>query len=736
MGTMSKGKTGCSSCGGLFLSFADAWRHDTALLTVDALSAWFRYGGAAITAALPIPLTYALTSTPPADNALPDYSQREKTLVAFAGTGALARRRMPDKPLTIATYAAGASLAAITLVYVFGPTFFLDSDDAHSTKSSRKKGVVGLVNPANDCFINSVLQALAGLPDLRAFLIREVHRRKLDGPAVYADLTAALEEQARKGEGAKKTPEWMIAGLQQGMVTAGLKEVLDALNERPIYRKTISAQGFIHCVEASFKTRINRSQQDAQEFLQVIVERIAEEYHAGRRVRTRLRQSGTQSRASLEPSAEVHATQAHAEGPRDSKFLATNNDQAHTDAPQGNDEPEQENVFPLEGQLESQVECSHCKFKPKPSLSNFLTLTLNVPHQQTSTTLNECFDGIFKVEHIDDFKCEYCRLTHAISINDRILAKSNLSAEDRAKVENDNTKLQQALDEDPEKPPKDVKLPDVSTAPKRKIARHTRVSKFPKILSIHLSRSVWDPSAASSKNLAKVSFPESLALGGLLDRKQYRLLGVVTHKGGHNSGHYESFRRQVLPQPFSTPTTLGRQGPYSIAGSPSPSAVNSPRLSASTARDARDGTGSSNDSQLLSTPTSAAPSTSSASSVSNIPSASTPSAEKRFSAHQVPFDSIPAPGLPAPPTATASSPLQQATTVNDPLKSEEPETSRPSSSSLRNLKGVVSKKAKKNTGSERWWRISDEKIKESKTSDVLGMQREVYLLFYEMVAEA
>jgi ubiquitin carboxyl-terminal hydrolase 16 len=34
--------------------------------------------------------------------------------------------------------------------------------------------------------------------------------------------------------------------------------------------------------------------------------------------------------------------------------------------------------------------------------------------------------------------------------------------------------------------------------------------------------------------------------------------------------------------------------------------------------------------------------------------------------------------------------------------------------------------------SDRWWRISDDKIKEARTSDVLGMQREVYLLFYEL----
>ena len=70
------------------------------------------------------------------------------------------RRKMPEKATTIATYAAGASLAAITLVYVFGPTFFLD--DEATSASTKKKGVVGLSNAANDCFSNSVLQALAG----------------------------------------------------------------------------------------------------------------------------------------------------------------------------------------------------------------------------------------------------------------------------------------------------------------------------------------------------------------------------------------------------------------------------------------------------------------------------------------------------------------------------------------------------------------------------------------------
>jgi hypothetical protein len=54
-----------------------------------------------------------------------------------------------ERPLTIATYAAGASLAAITLVYVFGPTFILDGDQNGNAKSSSRRPAVGLHNPAN-----------------------------------------------------------------------------------------------------------------------------------------------------------------------------------------------------------------------------------------------------------------------------------------------------------------------------------------------------------------------------------------------------------------------------------------------------------------------------------------------------------------------------------------------------------------------------------------------------------
>jgi len=49
--------------------------------------------------------------------------------------------------------------------------------------------------------------------------------------------------------------------------------------------------------------------------------------------------------------------------------------------------------------------------------------------------------------------------------------------------------------------------------------------------------------------------------------------------------------------------------------------------------------------------------------------------------------------------------------------------------------GDVVRKKRKKVSNDRWHRISDEKIKEAKTSEVLAMQKEVYLLFYELIKE-
>ncbi|KAI5868204.1 cysteine proteinase [Durotheca rogersii] len=643
---------------------------------------------------------------------------------------------MPEKPLTVATYAAGASLAAITLFYVFAPNYFLDSD----SNSTRKRGVVGLSNPANDCFINSVLQALAGLTDLRIYLIRETHRRSIDETWVYSEV---VEHAAYKN-----TPDWKRQGLQAGLVTKGLKDILDALNERPIYRKTISAGGFIRVLEGAFKQRISRQQQDAQEFLQVVAERLCDEYHAGHRARQAAREKGGDD-AVVDKSAPIDgdAVQERLEK------LATNED-GSVDATRSEEERpgaepgpalasrgEVEEGFPMEGTYESQIECQQCGFKTKPTESTFCTLTLNVP-QSSSTSLNACLDGFFKTEYVEDFKCDKCRLVHARGLLEAQLSQAR-SESARADIREAIAKLQRAIDIDPENPPLDVQLPPLKDSPKCKIAKHTRLTGFPKIMAIHLSRSIYN--SISQKNSAKVTFPEQLVMGGLLTRNKYKLLGTVTHKGSHHSGHYESFRRQNISLPYSTPNAFQASGVFAKSAASSP--ISTPRVAAAQKSEDPSPVASTPDLGFISSRASL-----SNQSVDSVPSPLADSMSQTSATPNSRLSSLRSP------TSTSKDRDPDGVSLKSVAISVRSTVSRISNSARNSRPGSPSEKTptaptatngetaapkKKNRSkpkrrkqSDRWWRISDEKIKEAKTNEVLNMQREVYLLFYELERES
>lgn len=653
---------------------------------------------------------------------------------------------MPQQ-LQIATYAAGASLAAITLVYVFAPTFFIDGDSANTSASSRKKTIVGLSNPANDCFINSVLQALAGLGDLRIYLIRETHRRKLDGRSVYSQ---AVTDPARKN-----LPAWKLEGLQHGIVSQGLKDVLDALNERPIYKKTISAVQFVQVLETAFKQRISRQQQDAQEFLQVVAERLCDEYHAGHRARNYARKSLNginKAEGSEKGVLEEQLENVELENGKANPTIAVpeldhplQNGSAHSpEGPQEEAEDEkaileQEEGFPLEGGSESQIECLSCGFKPRPTTTTFCSLTLSVP-QVSSTTLSSCFDQMFKTEYIDDFKCEKCRLAHALEMFRRELSTSN-SEKFKVKAKAAIARLEDAIATNPEAELDDVELPDTKFAPKRKIAKHVRVTKFPKVMAIHLSRSIFDAGRTTMKNSAKVAFPERLPLGGLLNQRFYRLSSVVCHKGSHHSGHYETFRRQTVTAPFATPNPFQIAQVYSKPNTPVPSPRSAP-LSHSSETNGDTST-------LSSTPELLSPA-SAASSSPSLPYTNGSGESSRngrsFSTSTASTDKTTTARGPtsAPRDSDNNSIRSAARSARDSLTSKIPDSmkrkgSRSSTKDISEVPTSINADAvrgkRKSNKSNRWWRISDDKIKESKTSDVLGMQKEVYLLFYELERE-
>jgi ubiquitin carboxyl-terminal hydrolase 16 len=568
---------------------------------------------------------------------------------------------MPDKPTTVVAYAAGASLAAIAAFYVFGPTFFIDGENSYNTNDGRKRTIIGLSNPANDCFINSVLQALAGLGDLRLYLIKELHRKQLDGPEIYDSVPPVL----RKGERADK-----IVGLQKGPVTKALKDMLDALNERPIYKKTISARPIIEALERAFNTRISRNQQDAQEFLQIVLERLCDEYHAAQRARLRSENPDHNSDTAAADSKPSGATRVLTE-----VTVGTSDG------------------FPFEGRIESQIQCQRCGFRTKPTATTFVSLTLNVP-QKSSTSLDNCFDILLKSEEIDDFKCDKCRLQHALDWKNKKLASAKTD-EDRTELENEVSLIEQAIQNDPEKAPEGVTLPDSSLAPKSKIKKSTRITVFPKVIAIHLSRSVFDPGNYSTKNMAKVSYTQRLRLGGLLNEHWYKLLGVVCHKGSHHSGHYESFRRNHVYAPYATPDPFSAYAAASRYPSSVPSVTPSPTIQA-TQNGGPDESSPPADGQSRTSLSSASLSTGNSRPTSN---------------------GVDATGAP---------------TEDGPAMSLVQRTDTQLSKQIRTTDPVPGKFRRRKKSNDRWWRISDDKIKEARLSDVLSMQREVYLLFYEL----
>ncbi|OCT49028.1 Ubiquitin carboxyl-terminal hydrolase 16 [Cladophialophora carrionii] len=568
---------------------------------------------------------------------------------------------MPDKPTTVVAYAAGASLAAIAAFYVFGPTFFIDGENSYNTNDGRKRTIIGLSNPANDCFINSVLQALAGLGDLRLYLIKELHKKQLDGPEVYDSVPPVL----RKGERADK-----IVGLQKGPVTKALKDMLDALNERPIYKKTISARPMIEALERAFNTRISRNQQDAQEFLQIVLERLCDEYHAAQRARLRSENPDHTEETDITDSKPSGSTRAL------------------TEVTVGTSEG-----FPFEGRIESQIQCQRCGFRTKPTATTFVSLTLNVP-QKSSTSLDNCFDILLKSEEIDDFKCDKCRLQHALDWKNKKLASAK-TEKDRKELENEIALVEQAIRDDPEKAPEGITLPDSSLAPKSKIKKSTRITVFPKVIAIHLSRSVFDPGNYSTKNMAKVSYTQRLRLGGLLNEHWYKLLGVVCHKGSHHSGHYESFRRNHVYAPYATPDPFSAYAAASRYPSSVPSVTPSPTIEAARNR-GLNGSSAPADGQSSTSLSSASLSTGNSRPTSNGVDAAGPATED----------------------ALVMSPVQRIDTQL--------------SKQIRTTDPVPGKFRRRKKSNDRWWRISDDKIKEARLSDVLSMQREVYLLFYEL----
>jgi ubiquitin carboxyl-terminal hydrolase 16 len=553
----------------------------------------------------------------------------------------------------------------------------------------------------------------------------------------------------------KLRSEYIIDFEQKPFLTIALKEILDSLNERPLQKKTISARPFLLTLERVFKKQISRTQQDAHEFLQVVAETLAEEHEAMMKLEKELvgvKRKGIEELLEDEASEmvivsppETTETPLEATGASSTSPLAAS--EPATSAPSEATpeekpaavEPKSTPPMPLIGHLISTLTCQTCSFSPKPNTSSFVVLTLPVP-QKSSTTLADCIDLSLSLEFIDDFHCSGCHLSAAISHYSRRLASlpSDTPSSVRTELETTITALREA---DPENPPPGIPLPPASSVPKTRISKQTSITHHPAIIALHLSRSIFD-TYPPRKNTAKVGFKETLQMGGILRPIKYRLMGVVVHKGGHDSGHYECFRRQVTARgPYSTPSSAGMGTP--IPGMGIPAMPMMPGMSGSnTPIPGTPGTRSANGTPGHSMPGS--PYLGPSGSVTpvgtsirlgddlnlNTAQAAQGSARPSMSSDNNSFLSpTPTPISGSGRTSVAGSVFTSNSGVE--TEDERDKDGKDKDKDAKKKKKKEEKEKEKRNRNNKWWRISDDKIKECRTSDVLGMQKEVYLLFYQ-----
>lgn len=376
----------------------------------------------------------------------------------------------------------------------------------------------GLINSStNTCFLNAVLQSLASMPHLTSYL----------------DL---IHSYQRTNPQEKQTP-----------VINSLREILFSLNTpkefKTILRPVLVAQSlFKHGIETGNRFSLfNSEQQDAQEFLVIMIDAIESEVHG------------------LIASIRLEST----------KFGSRHD---------GGNEIGRICRSPFRGLMVNRIACDTCGFTSVFRHSVADHFSLNVPPKLTCS-LEECLTEYTKLELLEDYICRKCSLLKTReSLSNQVDELSNLSKE---KLNTSKKKKLQGLKKDLKGLESMISNDDyesemMSGSGKGLIERvaslattkQTMFARPPDSLTFHISRSTAYARGVSFKNHCQVQYPEYLNLSSFCttsilnhqahlpisskpkpnqakedEKLWYKLVSVVVHYGSHSFGHYITFRR-------------------------------------------------------------------------------------------------------------------------------------------------------------------------------------------------
>ncbi|KAJ1752171.1 ubiquitin-specific protease ubp1 [Coemansia sp. RSA 990] len=400
----------------------------------------------------------------------------------------------------------------------------------------RKVYLRGLYNLGNTCFLNSTLQSLASLNAFNLYVKQCIELlAESNGDSVDAGIVIQLNK------------------------------VLDQLEPRDSHVKALSPRDLISSLSYKGQWIASRNEQDAQELFQML-------------------SSTLQTVARKADGSLLGALNTNQ--PIGNGFISTNHQQQQQQAADAKQErrvsnPAPEN--PLLGMAASRTACVRCGYIEAIRHSTFDNLSLTVPRAHV-TTIEECLAMYTAMDRLDDFCCRHCSIVATLARVKRDLAEyqTQPANSDRsskkakrmvAQLSEQQHMLEEALANNPEAELKGIEL---SRPPPSTSTRQTMIARPPKILALHLSRSIYLPTGGTAKNPACVRLERLLDISPFtttghistiasapisgpslaassysreslaeIRRRNclYLLNAVVVHSGAHDSGHFYAYRR-------------------------------------------------------------------------------------------------------------------------------------------------------------------------------------------------
>lgn len=424
-------------------------------------------------------------------------------------------------------------------------------------KARPSNNLPGLGNWDNSCYQNSVLQGLAALESLPAFL-----RSNTTG--------------------------------ESGPTQKALEETIARLNDPANAGKTI-------WTPAELKSMSSWQQQDAQEYFSKISDEL--EKDSAKAAKKRHGSSGLETLLRVERNRKRTTLPEKKPAPRKSSISSS---KCPTNVEQLPEEVASLIVRnPLEGLLAQRVGCQQCGYVEGLSLVPFNCLTVPLG-RQWMYDVRSCLDDYTALEPINGVECAKCTLLRAKQQMEQLLSKLHPDTGEGDSALDEATKsfrlslqkrldaISQALKDEnfSDQVLKNCQIPSNKRVSTTK-TRQAVIARSPKSLVVHVNRSNFDElTGVQSKNSATVRFPQQLDLApwclgsdpSFHDKDEgvetwnvdpsksmlstddctdkldsgnlYNLRAVITHYGRHENGHYICYRRS----PYRTKTNDNDNG--------------------------------------------------------------------------------------------------------------------------------------------------------------------------------